>query len=101
MRSPSTGILFNNEMDDFATSNSTNAWGLAPSRTNLIGKSLHLQQLVSREIGPDINFLSLAVPGKRPLSSMSPSIILRDDKLWMVTGASGMMAFVVSLIFLY
>jgi len=27
---------------------------------------------------------------------MSPSIILRDDKLWMVTGASGMMAFVVS-----
>ncbi len=51
--SPSTGILFNNQMDDFSTPNATNAFGLAPFSSNY----------------PQSN--------KRPLSSMSPSIILR------------------------
>ena len=43
-------------MDDFATPDSSNAFGLAASDFDLVG------------------------PGKKPLSSMSPSIIL--DKLW-------------------
>ncbi|VDO03806.1 unnamed protein product [Rodentolepis nana] len=46
-----TGILFNNEMDDFSTPNSPNAFGLAPSPKHFIK------------------------PGARPISSMTPVII--------------------------
>ncbi|KAI8825657.1 gamma-glutamyltranspeptidase [Fimicolochytrium jonesii] len=60
-----TGIIFNNEMDDFATPGVPNAFGFPPSPNNLIR------------------------PGKRPLSSMVPTIILRDGKLETVVGASG------------
>jgi gamma-glutamyltranspeptidase / glutathione hydrolase len=49
---PGTGVLLNNEMDDFAAAlNSSNAYGLTGSAANQIA------------------------PGKRPLSSMSPSFI--------------------------
>ncbi|MBX9754180.1 MAG: gamma-glutamyltransferase [Pseudomonadaceae bacterium] len=49
---PGTGVLLNNEMDDFAAAvNSSNAYGLTGSAANLIAA------------------------GKRPLSSMSPSFI--------------------------
>jgi gamma-glutamyltranspeptidase/glutathione hydrolase len=61
------GILFNNEMDDFAT---------RPGQPNAYG----LVQGVANKIEP----------GKRPLSSMSPTIV-EDDKgaLYMVVGAQG------------
>ena len=65
MLSPSTGILLNNEMDDFSTPGQPNAYGLAPSQANFIR------------------------PGKRPLSSMSPTVVLQDGKLRAVLGASG------------
>lgn len=52
--SPSTGILLNNDMDDFSTPGRPNSFGLRPSETNF------------------------PVPGKRPLSSMSPTIVFRD-----------------------
>jgi gamma-glutamyltranspeptidase len=52
--SPSTGMLLNNEMDDFSTPGRPNSFGLRPSETNL------------------------PVPGKRPLSSMSPTMVFRD-----------------------
>jgi gamma-glutamyltranspeptidase / glutathione hydrolase len=63
---PGAGFLLNNEMGDF---------NAGPGLTNETGL-----------IGTDPN---LARPGKRMLSSMSPTIIARDGKLFMVTGTPG------------
>jgi len=61
-----TGILLNNELDDFAAKpGAPNAFGLIGGIANAPG------------------------PGKRPLSSMSPSIVLKDGKPVLVTGAPG------------
>ena len=61
-----TGVLLNNELDDFTAAPGTaNAYGLVGFEANLPG------------------------PGKRPLSSMSPTIVLRDDKPVLVTGSPG------------
>ncbi len=63
---PGSGVILNNELDDFAIeSGKPNQFGLIQSENNLIG------------------------PGKRPLSSMSPTIITRDDQPVMVVGGSG------------
>lgn len=61
-----TGVLLNNEMDDFsAKPGAQNAYGLVGSDAN----SVH--------------------PGARPLSSMTPTIVFRDGKPFMVTGSPG------------
>ena len=61
-----TGILLNNEMDDFSAKPGVpNAYGL---------------------IGGDANAVA---PAKRPLSSMSPTIVLKDGKPFLVTGSPG------------
>lgn len=61
-----TGVLMNNEMDDFsAKSGVANAYGL---------------------IGGDANAVEA---GKRPLSSMSPTIVMKDGKVFLVTGSPG------------
>ena len=61
-----TGILLNNELDDFAAApNSPNAFGLTGFDANAPG------------------------PGKRPLSSMTPTIVLRGGKPFLVTGSPG------------
>jgi gamma-glutamyltranspeptidase/glutathione hydrolase/leukotriene-C4 hydrolase len=64
--SPSTGIIYNDVMDDFATPNLTNKFKLPPTKYN------HIR------------------PGKRPLSSMAPSVFV-DGKgnPRLVLGASG------------
>jgi len=63
---PGTGILMNNEMDDFsAKPGIPNAYGLIHSDANAIA------------------------PGKRPLSAMTPTIVTRDGKLFMVLGSPG------------
>lgn len=63
---PGTGMLLNNEMADFATSpGNANAFGLVQGEANKIE------------------------PGKRPLSSMSPTIVFRDGKPWLATGSPG------------
>lgn len=61
-----TGILLNNEMDDFT---------VKPGVPNLFG-------LVQGEA-------NAIAPGKRPLSSMSPTIVSRDGKPVMVIGTPG------------
>lgn len=61
-----TGVLMNNEMDDFsAKSGVPNAYGL---------------------IGGDANAVEA---GKRPLSSMTPTIVNKDGQVWLVTGSPG------------
>jgi gamma-glutamyltranspeptidase/glutathione hydrolase len=61
-----TGVLLNNELDDFtAASGAANAYGLVGFEANLPG------------------------PGKRPLSSMTPTIVLKDGKPVLVTGSPG------------
>jgi gamma-glutamyltranspeptidase/glutathione hydrolase len=61
-----TGFFLNNEMDDFtAKPGVPNSFGLVQGKTNAVA------------------------PGKRPLSSMTPTIVLKDGKLFMVTGSPG------------
>jgi gamma-glutamyltranspeptidase/glutathione hydrolase len=61
-----TGVLLNNELDDFtAAPGASNAFGLVGYEANLPGA------------------------GKRPLSSMSPTIVLKDGKPILVTGSPG------------
>lgn len=63
---PGTGVLLNNEMDDFAAKpGAPNMFGLIQGEANAIQ------------------------PRKRPLSSMTPTIVLRDGKLYMVVGSPG------------
>ena len=61
-----TGVLLNNELDDFAAKpDAPNAYGLIGGEANAPG------------------------PGKRPLSSMTPTIVLKDGKPLLVTGSPG------------
>jgi gamma-glutamyltranspeptidase/glutathione hydrolase len=63
---PGLGFLLNNEMDDFASKpGSPNLFGLVQGEANSIA------------------------PSKRPVSSMAPTILLRDGKLFMTVGAPG------------
>ena len=63
---PGTGVFMNNEMDDFS---------IAPGTPNAFGL-----------IGAEANAIA---PGKRPLSSMSPTIILKDGQPILAVGAAG------------
>ena len=61
-----TGVLLNNELDDFAAkAGAPNAYGLVGGDANAPG------------------------PGKRPLSSMAPTIVSRDGRVVLVTGTPG------------
>src|SRR6266550_815706 len=61
-----TGVLLNNELDDFAAKpGAPNAFGLIGGEANASG------------------------PRKRPLSSMTPTIVLKDGKPFLVTGSPG------------
>ena len=64
---PGTGVVLNNEMDDFSVARDTpNTYGLVDTRgANAIA------------------------PGKRPLSSMTPTLVEKDGRLFMVTGSPG------------
>jgi len=60
------GFLLNDEMDDFAAKVGVpNMFGVLQGSANAVG------------------------PGKRPLSSMTPTIVLKDGKLWLVLGSPG------------
>ena len=63
---PGTGVVLNNEMDDFS---------IAPGVPNAFGL-----------IGAEANAVA---PGKRPLSSMSPTIVLKDGTPVFTLGAAG------------
>ena len=61
-----SGILMNNEMDDFSAKPGTpNVYGLIGGEANAVA------------------------PYKRPLSSMSPTIVAKEGKTWLVTGSPG------------
>ena len=60
------GFLMNNEMDDFSSkAGAPNMFGLIQGEENAIA------------------------PNKRPLSAMTPTIVLKDGKLWLVLGSPG------------
>lgn len=63
---PGTGILLNNEMDDFS---------IAPGTPNAF-----------RLVGGEANAVA---PGKRPLSSMTPTLVLKDNEVVLSIGAAG------------
>jgi gamma-glutamyltranspeptidase/glutathione hydrolase len=63
---PGTGVVLNNQMDDFA---------IAPGTPNSFGL-----------VGAEANAVA---PGKRPLSSMSPTIVLENGKPILSVGAAG------------
>ncbi len=60
------GFLLNNEMDDFS---------VKPGVPNMFGA-----------VGQEANAIA---PGKRMLSSMTPTIVLKNDKPWIITGTPG------------
>jgi gamma-glutamyltranspeptidase/glutathione hydrolase len=60
---PGTGIVLNNEMDDFSLPGAANAWGAIGQGANAI------------------------LPGKRPLSSMTPTIALENGRVRYVVGS--------------
>ncbi len=61
-----TGFFLNNEMDDFTSKPGVaNSFGLVQGKANIIE------------------------PGKRPLSSMTPTIVMKNGKVLMVTGSPG------------
>ena len=63
---PGTGVVLNNEMDDFSVQPGVpNAFGLIGAEANAVG------------------------PGKRPLSSMTPTIVLRRGQPIIALGAAG------------
>lgn len=63
---PGTGFFLNDEMDDFTTKiGEKNMYGLVQGERNAIA------------------------PGKRPLSSMSPTIVTKDGKIFLVLGSPG------------
>jgi gamma-glutamyltranspeptidase / glutathione hydrolase len=63
---PGAGFLLNNEMDDFTSKPGVpNLYGLVQGKANAIA------------------------PGKRPLSSMTPTIVLREGKPWFAIGGPG------------
>jgi len=63
---PEVGMLLNNEMDDFSAKPGTpNGYGLLGGQANAIA------------------------PEKRPLSSMTPVIVLNNEKPWLATGSPG------------
>ena len=62
----SLGFMLNDEMDDFSSKpGSPNMFGLIQGEANAVG------------------------PNKRPLSAMTPTIVLKDGKLWLVLGSPG------------
>ena len=63
---PGTGMLLNNEMDDFAAKpGSPNGYGLIQGESNAVSA------------------------GSRPLSSMTPTLVLKNGKPWIATGSPG------------
>ncbi|KAG0253204.1 hypothetical protein DFQ27_007614, partial [Actinomortierella ambigua] len=62
---PKTGVILNDEMDDFSIPGRSNAFGLYPSPFNY------------------------PAPGKRPLSSCVPTIVERDGQFELALGGSG------------
>jgi gamma-glutamyltranspeptidase/glutathione hydrolase len=62
---PATGVIVNNQMDDFS---------VAPGAANAFGL-----------LGAEANAIA---PGKRPLSSMSPTIVLQDGRPILTLGAA-------------
>lgn len=63
---PGTGVILNNQMDDFS-----------------------IQPGVANHFGLVGNNANAVAPGKRPLSSMSPTIVLKDGTPFLTLGAAG------------
>ncbi|KII67176.1 Gamma-glutamyltranspeptidase 1 [Thelohanellus kitauei] len=108
--SPTTGILYNNHIKDFNgmeytefTQNNElkpDTLSGASSDSTQMDSDLHKPDIVSDAEGPGLRFNTVEAR-KRPLSSMSPTLVFKNDELYIVIGGAGGPKIITSIVIIH